>query len=195
MNMRHLIIFIFLTLPKVSLGDSWVTASVFGVLSPNAEYLIRIVPGNSWGDTYGFSGAKAGEFARAIYYERDGADHYTRSKEITLVNPVRPVDVYLTNEGYLVTFDNWHNMGYGRVVVIYDTIGDLVASYTLEELYEDDEALQQLPASVSSIWWRCGDPDIQSSSFSVYEANGGRFEFQIVSGEFKYGPGEAECVR
>jgi hypothetical protein len=38
---------------------------------------------------------------------------------VTLKNPVAPVDTLLSNAGYLVTFDNWHNAGYGQVVAIY----------------------------------------------------------------------------
>jgi len=192
-TLNRVTLLVLLAFPQMSVGDSWAAAVVTEVLSPDTEHRVRIVPGNSLGDTFGFAGQDVGEYAHAIYYHRNGSDQYTKSREITLGNPVAPVDAYLTNEGYLVTLDNWHNMGYGEVVVIYDAAGELVASYELNELYKEDEALQLLERSASSIWWRCGNPQFQLSSFSVNESNGGRFEFQFSSGDFSYVPGESEC--
>ena len=84
-------------------------------------------------------------------------------------------------------------MGYGQVVVVYDITGKPIASYTLVELYEDEADIQSLPSSVSSIWWRCGDPRFYGSKFIIHEANGGQFEFQVETGEFTYQPGEQDC--
>ena len=39
------------------------------------------------------------------------------------MNPVAPIDAFLTDRGYLATLDNWHNMGYGKVVAFYDPTG------------------------------------------------------------------------
>ncbi len=88
--MRYLL-FAILALPNLSSGDSWVQATTSGELSPDAERLVRIIPGNSWGDTYGFSGAKKGAYARAIYYERTGEDQYNRCDVIAMAIP-RPTE-------------------------------------------------------------------------------------------------------
>lgn len=187
--MRSLLL-LFLTLPCISMADSWVGETVTGHMSPDAEKLVRIIPGDSWGDTFGFSGEKTGAYSRAVFYERNRADQYLKTREIELLNPVRPVDVFLTDAGELVTFDNWHNMGYGDVVAVYDANGDLVVSYTLDELYPDESSRDALPMSVSSIWWRCGEPLFIGTSFTVLEANGGSFRFEMPSGKFEYEPGE-----
>jgi hypothetical protein len=180
-------------LPGIAAGDSWAGATIAGEMSPDAERLVRVVPGDSWGESYGFAGGKIGSHARAIFYERNDADLYVRTKEIELLNPVRPVDFFLTDAGELVTFDNWHNMGYGKVLVIYDSNGDLVVSYTLDELYQDAASIEALRKSVSSIWWRCGDPQLVGTVFTIYEANGGNFQLQLPSGEIKYEAGVHEA--
>ena len=187
--MLRIAFILFLVLPGFAAGDSWQPVTIAGEVSPNAERLVRVIPGDSWGESYGFAGAKLGSHARAIFYERNGADPYVRTNEIELLNPVRPVDFFLTDAGELVTFDNWHNMGYGQVVVIYDSKGDLVVSYTLEELYQNAANIEALPKSVSSIWWRCGDPRLIGREFTIDEANGGSFRLQLPSGEIKYEEG------
>lgn len=41
------------------------------------------------------------------------------SATVTLLNPVAPMEYFVTDGGFLMTLDNWHNMGYSKVVVIY----------------------------------------------------------------------------
>ena len=58
---------------------------------------------------------------------------------------------------YLVTFDNWHSMGYGpNVVAIHDDQGRLIRTLSLNDVVSD-EYVSALRHSVSSIWWR-GEP-------------------------------------
>ena len=100
-------------------ADDWPTAKVQNVFSENGQYFVRIIPGTSIGDTYGFSGAPKGPFAHAEFYARQPNRSYRLVKDAELNNPVSPVDALVTNQGYLVTFDNWHNIGYGKIVAIY----------------------------------------------------------------------------
>ena len=70
-----------------------------------------------------------------------------------LVNDVAPVEVLVANNGRLVTFDNWHSVGYGDdVVVIYDERGKVVRQMALVDLLPAGYIVS-LPHSVSSLYW------------------------------------------
>jgi hypothetical protein len=97
-----------------------------------------------------------------------------------------------------MTFDNWHNLGYGKVVAIYSPDGAVLGSYTLDELYPSDR-INDILRSVSSRYWRCGgpvftDPKAQAAVV-VHEALGGQFVFDLRTAAFPYTPGHAPCER
>jgi hypothetical protein len=77
-----------------------------------------------------------------------------------LLNEVAPVDVLVANDGRgIVTFDNWHSMGYGpNTIVVYDGQGNVVRAFGLEDVFPKWFVGAQAH-SVSSIWWR-GQPRI-----------------------------------
>jgi TonB family protein len=79
---------------------------------------------------------------------------YAEVRSFPLVNEVAPVSAIVSSSGqYLVTFDNWHGLGYGNdVVVIYHTTGDLIAHLGLEDFLVEGD-IDTLPRSVSSILW------------------------------------------
>jgi hypothetical protein len=155
-----------------------------------------VTPGESLGDSVGFKGAKHGAYARALFYERQADLSYRLTAEVALLNPIAPVDLLLSNSGYLITFDNWHNLGYDKAVVIYGPTGKPVASWELEQLYTPDQ-LTSIKQSVSSRWWRCPafhfvDPREQTKVY-VAESLGGYFVFELLTGKFTYFKGTTEC--
>jgi hypothetical protein len=114
-----------------------------------------------------------------------------------LANPVAPLAALVSNTGHLITFDNWHNAGYGAVVAIYEPSGRAVRSWRLEDLY-DAGRVGTIPRSVSSRWWRCMpmgflDPATQRQ-VSVAERLGGTFVFTLAAGAMTYSPGRAPCA-
>ena len=164
--------------------------------SEDGSRFVRVTPGESVGDTVGFAGAKQGAYARALFYVRQPDRSYGVAADVRLLNPVAPVDLLLSNSGYLITFDNWHNLGFGKVVAIYDPAGATVASWDLERLYSR-ERLESIKTSVSSRWWRCApfhfvDPKEQTKVY-VRESLGGYFVFDLAAGEFTYANGNADC--
>jgi hypothetical protein len=178
-------------------ADDWPTATVQNVFSDNGRFFVRILPGQSVGDSVGFSGAPKGRYAHAEFYARRANRAYELVSDSDLQNPVSPTDALVTNNGFLVTFDNWHNLGYGKAVAIYGPSGRLIRSYTLEQLYAPDR-LGKIPRSVSSRWWRCAphgyvDPDRQTEIY-VFEHFGGTFTFKVEDGAFAYHPGQAACT-
>lgn len=134
---------------RTSGADSWAAATETNVQSSNGAYRARLVPGDSWGDTYGFAGAAKGEYARAIV-DGPGADDEV---SFTLVNPIAPVDAIVLDDGSLVTFDNWHNLGYGKVAARYDVTGNVQWSHELEDLLPSDW-LGNVMYTTSSRHWR-----------------------------------------
>ncbi|RPH81541.1 MAG: hypothetical protein EHM80_02030 [Nitrospiraceae bacterium] len=183
-------------MPCSAVADEWQAAKVQHVFSGNGLRFIRIVPGKGYSDTVGFKGSKTGAYARGEFYEKQSDRSYKLTADVALQNPVAPADALLSNHGYLVTFDNWHNAGYGKVVAIYRPNGELVRTYDLEALYSAKQ-LEAIPTSVSSRWWRCRpfgfvDPDEQTKVY-VSEHSGGTFVFDFSRGAHEYQPERSKC--
>ncbi len=186
----------FALVPCCVRADDWPGPRTQNVFSRNGGHFVRIVPGSSWGDSVGFEGAKKGAYARGQFYALQDDRSFRLVADVVLVNPVAPVDALVTDRGELVTFDNWHNFGFGAVIAIYDPKGGLRASYTLEQLYRA-EKLSAVPRSVSSRWWRCQptgfvDPETETQIY-MREFLGGEFVLALSPPSFTYRPGNAEC--
>jgi hypothetical protein len=107
-----------------------------------------------------------------------------------LLNPAAPVEVYVSDKGGLVTLDNWHQIGYGPILVIYDPTGRLVRYWELKDLYTDEEQMK-LDRSVSSIQWHTGKARFgtgtAANTFIVPTANG-PFVFDTIKGKLLASP-------
>ena len=150
-------------------ADDWPAASIQEVFSESREWFVRVVPGKSLGDTFGFAGSPKGPYARAEFYQRAADRSYRLTTEVTLDNPIAPVKFLVTDRGYLVTFDNWHNVGYGKMLVSYAPSGRRVASYELKDLFSSRE-IEAFSHSTSSIHWRTDTLYVRSGQRSVYVA-------------------------
>ena len=192
MNGYRPILFCLLTTALLCLGqeaaaDSWASAQIKEVFSPSRDHFVRVIPGESLGDTVGFAGEKKGKFASAEFYRRGQDLGYRLVARATLANPIAPVDFFVSDGGRLATLDNWHNLGYGKVVSLYDSNGQLVRSYDLRDLFQSDE-ISAFPHSVSSIQWRSGPAYIRQDqkTLLVTVKSGGDFLFGLESGQYKY---------
>lgn len=170
-----------------ALADDWPGPQTREVFSESREFFVRVIPGRSLGDTYGFRGMQKGPYATAEFYHRGPDRSYRLVAETTLRNPMAPVDFFVSNDGRLVTLDNWHNLGYGRVVAIYDGGGREVRSYELAELFPTDE-IQGFEKSMSSLRWRTGPAYIRGDqkTLLVTVQTGGDFLFGLETGDYKY---------
>jgi len=126
-----------------------------------------VVPGDSWGDTEGFKGAPKGTYAKATFYHRKTDGSYGLGATLTLLNPVAPVEFFVTDQGNLITLDNWHNRGYGKVLVLYGPDGSPIKSYELKDLFLEEE-IRQFDHSVSSIAWHKGPAYLQMDQKALY---------------------------
>jgi tetratricopeptide (TPR) repeat protein len=118
-------------------GDQWVSPLEAKVKSPHGRWEATVTPAKD-----GKSGATA-----TVRPARG------RPVTFTLRSPWMPVDVVLLDDGTLVTFDQWHNLGLGQVVACYTSRGKVRWSRTLEELV-GKERMGNFTRSVSSLWWR-----------------------------------------
>ena len=168
-------------------ADSWANPVVREIFSANRDHFVRVTPGASWGDTMGFAGAPKGEFATAEWYRRQADKSYRLMHTATLLNPVAPVDVFVSNDGRLVTVDNWHNRGYGKVLAVYDPAGELVKAYALTDLFAKDE-IDSSPRSVSSIAWHQGPVYLNQDQRTLYlmVASGRDIVLGLESGRYAY---------
>jgi hypothetical protein len=87
-------------------GDDWPWPTVRELFSKNREYFVRVTPGESVGETWGLAGAKIGKHARAAFFRVQADRGYRLEREIELMNPVAPVDFFVSNAGDLVAVDN-----------------------------------------------------------------------------------------
>jgi len=172
---------------SVAHADSWASPRVREVFSDSREHFVRVLPGESLGDTRGFAVEKKGKYATAEFYRRAKNRSYQLVAETALLNPVAPVEFLVADSGHLVTIDNWHNVGYGKVVCIYDSGGKPIRSYELRELFQREE-IERFPQSVSSLHWRNGPvymrPDQKTVLITV--RSGADFLFGMETGQFKY---------
>ena len=184
---KALLVCTLLLAPAAAFADSWAGPVVREVFSASREYFVRIVPGESLGDAVGFAGAAKGRYARAELYRRAPDRSYRLAGEVTLANPVAPVEFFVADSGHFVTVDNWHNLGYGKVVAVYDAAGTPVRSYALADLFTTQE-IEKFPHSVSSIHWRNGPVYVRQDQKTLYVMvrSGVDFLFGLESGRFQY---------
>ncbi len=153
--------------PIVTHADTWAMPKERSVCSVNNKYCLKVIPKkltnqlDYFGDKVdekenagADKGAKNNK-CRGIFYVRDANGILRKRWEIDLLNEVAPVDVLVSDQGdYVITFDNWHSVGYGDdVVAIYSaTSGKLIKNFGLSEFLTEHD-IHSLPRSTSSIWW------------------------------------------
>jgi hypothetical protein len=163
-------------------ADSWAAAQVKEVFSASREWFVRVTPGTSVGETVGFAGAPKGKHARAEFYRRAPDRSYRLATEITLQNPVAPVTFLVTDRGYLLTLDNWHNMGFGKAIASYSPDGRVVLASELKDVFSSEE-VDRFRRSVSSIWWRTETVYVRDDQQSIYIAMNDKGSELIVEPE------------
>jgi TonB family protein len=155
-----------LSFSQVSNADSWALPTKRKYYSLNKKFYFEVTPKKLESQLKYFEdkvegrtdagGVKAlkDNRAKGAFYIQSAARGYSKKCEFPLVNEVCPVSALVSDKGdYVVTFDNWHSVGFGDdVVVIYRSNGTLIKKFGLEELLTDGD-IETLPRSVSSMWW------------------------------------------
>ncbi len=168
-------------------ADDWQSPIVHEVFSASRDHFVRVVPGESLGDTFGFAGAKKGKYATAEFYRREADRSYRLTATAALLNPIAPVSFFVANDGRLATVDNWHNRGYGAVVAFYGADGQVVKAYTLADLFSAEE-IEAFGHSVSSIQWHDGPVYINADQRTLYlmVRGGADLLFDLESGRYVF---------
>ncbi len=163
-------------------ADKWGQPSLSSAISEDSTIIVRITPGD------GFMHIDAEiKHAVADVYLWNGTTGYDFHRRVNLVNPAAPLEVFVDNNGYIITLDNWYKTGYGNAVVIYDPSGDVVKAYELTELFTDRVEFNKLSRSVSSLHWRCRglDAELNHGYFYVPHMLGGSFRFDYKKGKYE----------
>jgi hypothetical protein len=164
---------------SAAVADQWMPATKQVYESPDHLTRLTVVPRDLDSPLAYFqdkvaghepAGAAAGSkmtSAIATLETRDTSGRWAKAWTKSLSNEVAPVDVLVANGGRnVVTFDNWHSMGYGpNAIAVYDGQGAMLSAFGLEELFPKWFVAAQ-PHSVSSIWWR-GHPRISDDGSSA----------------------------
>lgn len=178
-------------------ADEWLAPRVQNVFSSNGQYFVRIVPGTAVNLATGSVVASKQGKSHGEFYGRQPDRSYRLVADVELRNRVSPTYAIVTDDGYLVTFDDWYQMGIGDVLAFYRPTGALIRAVAIQDLYTPAKLIQ-IPRSVSSRQWRCGvfytpPTNADSESLTVTEHFGGSFQLQARTGTFEYRAGTAAC--
>lgn len=96
-----------------------------------------------------------------------------------------PYEAHITDDGRFVVLQDEHGeVGYGKVLVFLGATGNVLASYTLEDIITDAEILDA-PSTISSVWWSSGGLfffPAQQTQFAFVTAQGTIRCFDLASG-------------
>lgn len=177
--MKNLILIVFTLLVALDVqADSWPPPEVKEYYNSDSTFLVRIFPTQIPDKYYKWlqSSPKKKKkfqpsdtlvtpcFAR-MYKILKGNDSLIWEQQ--LINGIAPRDALVSNDGkYIVTFDNWHSMGYGLdIMVYYNENGELIKRHKLEDI--SPFPINTYPLSISSLWWRCGSEFLDNERISI----------------------------
>lgn len=171
-------------------ADEWRAPIPFSVVSGGHTYIAEIFPANTRHSD--------GNKPKCFLYKFKS---YNLKKPVEveliwkgdLVNKVSPVSAYLTIDGYFITFNEWHKVGYENSVVLYNNKGKLIKSYRLEDLLPEAK-IKLVPRTVSSRWWNeDAQYYIDRLNHYLYVSLRGSDFLQInyKTGAAKYGPSKS----
>lgn len=182
---KSLGIILLLLAPVFVFADVWKEPETKDYYNADSSYFARIVPINIPDNYYSWKNASSKKKQKYLptdtiitpcyammFKVAEQGDSLVWKKD--LVNPIAPVTAIVSCDGkYLVTFDNWHECGYGdNVMVCYDENGNLIQKYSLKNI--SPFRIEEYEMSISSIWWRCGAEFFDNYRVKVcFENNGG----------------------
>lgn len=168
-------------------ADTWALPTEKTVCSSNNRYCLKITPKKLAGQLEYFQDKVDGKpnagadkkveenYCKGEFFAKDSRGRSKKLWTIPLVNEVSPVSALVSEDGsYVVTFDNWHTMGYGdNAVVIYRASdGSLVRKLALIDFLTENDYMK-LSRSVSSIWWAGGKHRIEDGKLVLNVAGPG----------------------
>jgi hypothetical protein len=141
---------LFLLISFILDADSWLPPEPMAALSADASILVRIEPGV----LPNRDASNQPHFATARFFRWGDQGNYQPYQQLSLRNKVSPLLIFVSNQGELITLDNWYNSGHSDLVVLYKADGSVLKSFGLSAFYTRQQ-LELLLHSVSSVQWRC----------------------------------------
>lgn len=159
-------------------ADSWLLPETTTYLSRGEGCRLTVVPRDLEDQLAFFEGKVAGAEKAGQRADGNSEPNATLERRLpdgrwqrvwtrALVNDVAPTDALISDDmKYVVTFDNWHSVGYGDdAIAIYDIANGGVRTFSVENLLGADY-FAALPHSVSSVDWR-SDARIEGGKLSI----------------------------
>lgn len=147
-------------------ADSWMLPSAREYVSENGRFRLTVLPRELRDQLSYFvdlerkkerAGQKRGGRTEplGILAERNADGSWSTRWRAPLVNDVAPTEAVVSDDGkYVITFDNWHAVGYGGdTVAIYGPDGEALRTLALSDFLSQDY-IAALPHTTSSIHWR-----------------------------------------
>lgn len=129
-------------------GDSITLAQSFCAYSESMLYKAEILPNNN---------RLSKKTPTAVIYRKTNKE-YSEQSRVSLVNKASPAMVFISDNGTIVTIDDWVPRGHEHCVVVYSKEGKLLRDYALEDILNKDEIAADVKQTVSNRWWLRG-PD------------------------------------
>jgi hypothetical protein len=104
-----------------------------------------------------------------------------------LANVYAPHAAIVSSDGWLITLDEWANLGYDNAIVIYDPAGKLIKAHSLDAVLPEDVANRD--RSRSSRYWRKNAQfliDIAGKLLQIRLDGGGVIEISLATGAAQY---------
>jgi hypothetical protein len=177
-SMISILTFLTLFVSSNPIVDTWAPPKTTDYYNENKTHFVRIVPRTVPEKFWKWREAKPEQKKQfspsdttvipchAIMYKKTkSGDSLVWKKK--LINQIAPVSAFVTKDArYMVTFDNWHSMGYGvDVMVYYDNQGNLIKRHMLEDI--SPFPINTYSMSVSSLWWRCDSKFLDNKRLEI----------------------------
>lgn len=133
----------FLMAATRSFADKWTSPKPVTVISSSGVWWASMTPSPVIGKNAELVVARA-----PVTGDRGG---YRRA----LVNRQAPLDLFVADNGAVVTLDDWHYAGHEHALVIYDRRGAVVVDQRLEDFLTKDELDQTRPSATGRPASKC----------------------------------------
>ena len=173
MNLKQILLILFIVQSANALGDVWEAPKVRQFFSENRNYMLIVYPTaeesvkSNIESNIGLQSKNSDKIpCHAILYRINNTDTIEIWNK-DLINRDAPGRVIVANDGNsIVTFDNWYYYRDGiDAMVIYGKNGELARRFNLADI--SPFPLKEYDYSISMIFWRCGAKYINNREIEI----------------------------